>query len=107
MTISVSQQIDAPTERVWSVLTDVEGWFESSASVTCVQRLDRGALGQSSRARIVQPKLRVLAWTVTEIETLSHFTWCTTTAGVTTIARHATAALACRYQSNAAVYWRG
>jgi hypothetical protein len=76
-----------PPNESGRVLTDVERWPESSASVTSVRRLERGSLGRGSRARIKQSKLPVLVWTVTEIEPLSHFTWCTTTLGVTTTAR--------------------
>ena len=88
MSYQKSVTINAPAERVWSVLTDVERWPESTASMTSVQRLDQGPFQSGSQARIKQPRVPTLVWTVSEMEPLRHFTWYTRSPGVTTWAGH-------------------
>jgi len=51
-----SIDIQAPTEVVWAVWSDIERWPEWTASVARVERLDPGALAVGLRARIHQPK---------------------------------------------------
>jgi uncharacterized membrane protein len=85
---NVAFNIDAPPERVFAVLCDVERWPEWTSSMTSVQRLDRGAFGIGATARVVQPKLRPATWQVTELRENRSFTWVAHTPGVIMKAAH-------------------
>lgn len=41
--LSVSRHIAAPTEEVWSIITDLEGSVETISGITSIERLDGGA----------------------------------------------------------------
>lgn len=88
MSYTTSITINAPAERVWAVMTDVERWPEWTASVSSVERLDSGPFTTGSRARIKQPKLPTTIWTVTAIQPGRSFTWRAQSSGVTTVANH-------------------
>jgi uncharacterized membrane protein len=85
---TTSITINAPVERVWSVMTDVERWPEWTASVTRVERLDAGPFGVGSRARISQPKLPTTIWTVSDLQPERSFAWTAGASGITTVANH-------------------
>ncbi|MBV8087459.1 MAG: SRPBCC family protein [Chloroflexi bacterium] len=76
---------------VWAALTDVEGWPNWTASMTSVQRLDAGELALGSQARIRQPRLPELVWTVTGLDYQRSFTWEARSAGLVTAGEHAIA----------------
>ena len=53
---SITVEIEAPPERVWEVLADVERWSEWTETVTWVRRLNEETPRPESRAEINQPK---------------------------------------------------
>jgi uncharacterized membrane protein len=85
---TVSVDIRASPDRVWSELTAVEKWPEWTKSVTRVERLEDGAFGLGSRARVKQPKLPPLVWTVTDFQPGRAFTWTASSGGVTSVGEH-------------------
>lgn len=80
--------IAAPRQQVWVAMTDVERWPEWTASVTSVERLDRAPFSVGSRARIRQPRLPVVIWTVTALEPGRYFEWQSAAPGLMTVAGH-------------------
>jgi|ERR1700677_2258874 uncharacterized membrane protein len=87
-TISVSVNIDAPPEKVFAVLCDVERWPEWTSTMTSVQRMESGPFAVGSRARVLQPRLRPAMWLVTELEDQRNFTWITRSLGLRMTAGH-------------------
>jgi uncharacterized membrane protein len=85
---SLTVDIRATPQRVWAVLSDVEGWPDWTASVRSVDRLDAGPLAVGSRARIRQPKLLPAVWRITSIEKGRSFTWVTRSPGLSVTAHH-------------------
>jgi uncharacterized membrane protein len=85
---SIAVNIDAPPDKVFAVLCDVERWPEWTPTVTSAQRLDKGAFAVGSSARVCQPKLRPAVWKVTELEDERNFTWVTSTLGLRMRAAH-------------------
>jgi hypothetical protein len=69
--------IDAPPERVWPVMIDIEHWKDWTASITGIRKLDPGTLAVGTRAHVSQPKLRPAIWTVSQLEPGRSFTWST------------------------------
>ena len=88
MRIQHSIDIDAPTERVWALTIDVEGWPTLTPTITSVERLDAGPMAVGSQARIKQPAQGAKIWTVTRLEPGRHFEWATRLLGTTMTGRH-------------------
>jgi uncharacterized protein YndB with AHSA1/START domain len=73
MHTELTTSVQAPPDRVWAILSDVERWPAWTASVQQVS-LDR-PLAVGAVAKIRQPKLPPTAWTVTEVVPGRSFTW--------------------------------
>lgn len=81
-------KIAALPHKVWTTLVDVENWPQWTESMIQVQRLDDGPLSIGRKARVHQPKMRPMVWTVTELDPERSFTWATATAGIQLTAGH-------------------
>ena len=84
---SISVEINAPADRVWAVIRDAERWPEWTPSVTKVTLLD-GELRLGARAKISQPRIPTVDWTVTELDEGREFVWVSSGPGARTTARH-------------------
>ena len=71
---SITVEIQAPPERVWTVMRDVERWHEWTPSVKSIKRFGTGKLGVGSRLLIRQPKLPPAVWKIIELEEGRGFT---------------------------------
>lgn len=81
--------IDAPTDLVWLLTTDITGWHAYTPTVQSVERLDDGPLEVGGRARVKQPGQRFAVWTVTRLDDACHeFRWQTHRRGLTIVGSH-------------------
>lgn len=80
--------IQAPPDRVWAAVRDIEHWSEWTPTVISVRLLDPGPLAVGTRATVRQPKLLPVRWQVTELEEGRSFTWITRGPGILVTARH-------------------
>jgi uncharacterized membrane protein len=88
MHFEATVEIDAPIDKIWSILMDLERWPEMTPSVTRVERLGEPPLAPGSQARLHQPRLRPAIWTVTELEEGRTFVWESLAPGLVTTAGH-------------------
>ena len=93
MHFETSIEIDAPQQRVWDVLGDVEAWPQRIETVDVVELLTPGPITRGSRVRLKQPKLPEGAWDVTVWDAPSYFEWSQKTSGITSTAGHRVDAL--------------
>jgi len=84
----ITVDIDAPPERVWDVMIDVEKWPEWTPSMSSLRRLDPGEPREGSRVRIKQPGLAPTTMTITHIERDKCFTWRAKAPGLEVTATH-------------------
>ena len=57
MRFEKSIEIDAPQQRVWDVLSDLEAWPQRIETVDVVELLTPAPIAKISRVRLKQPKL--------------------------------------------------
>ena len=84
----ITVQIDAPAERVWRVMADLERWPEWTPTMASVKRLDNGEFRLGSRARIRQPKLMGAVWKVSSMVPGRSFELQNSSAGLRSVAGH-------------------
>ncbi len=85
---SVSVRIDAPPERVWEVMSDIERWHEWTPSIRGIHRTNSGPFRIGARARVHQPKLPPADWVVTSLHEGHSFEWESRAPGVRMLASH-------------------
>ncbi|MGZ8563785.1 MAG: SRPBCC family protein, partial [Candidatus Limnocylindria bacterium] len=80
--------IDAPQQRVWDVLSDLEAWPQRIETVETVELLTPVPITDGSRVRLKQPKLPEGTWEITVWDAPSYFELCQKSGGITTVAGH-------------------
>ena len=80
--------IDAPTQVVWQLTTDVEQWPSLTTTMQQVDRVDQGPLRVGSSARIKQPGQSTALWTVDHLDEGRSFSWQTRRMGLTMTGSH-------------------
>lgn len=88
MEVETTVAVDAPPEKVWAVLEDVERWPEWTASMSKVERLDSGAFGVGSRVRIKQPGMPSAVWEVSRFAPGASFAWTSKAPGLNSFGDH-------------------
>jgi len=86
--VEVEQACRAPAATVWRLLADLPQWPTWTDSMTAVTLLEPGQLHVGTRARVEQPGLRPLVWTVTDLETDRRFCWQAKMPGMRLVADH-------------------
>lgn len=84
-----TRAVAAPAEVVWQILTDLERWPAWTRSMSKVEPDGRLAVGMT--ARVKQPRVPSVTWTVTEVDPGRSFTWEASTTGLRTVAEHVVA----------------
>ena len=80
--------IDAPQQRVWDVLTEIEAWPRRIDTVEEVELLTPKPLAAGSEVRLRQPRLPEGVWDVTVWDAPSYFEWTQRGGGITNVAGH-------------------
>ena len=93
MRFEKSIDIDAPQQRVWDVLADLDAWPERIETVESVELLTPAPITKGSRVRLEQPKLPEGTWDITVWDAPSYFEWTQRMTGATSVAGHRVAAL--------------
>jgi uncharacterized membrane protein len=86
-------EIDAPQQRVWDVLSDLEAWPQRIETVDVVELLTPAPITKGSQVRLKQPKLSEGIWDITVWDAPSYFEWTQKTGGITSVAGHRVEAL--------------
>ncbi len=93
MHFETSIDIDAPQQRAWDVLSDLEAWPRRIETVDIVELLTPRPITKGSRVRLKQPKLPEGTWGITVWDAPSYFEWTQKTVGITSVAGHRVEAL--------------
>jgi Polyketide cyclase / dehydrase and lipid transport len=93
MRFEESIDIDVGQQRVWEVLSDIEGWPRRIETVDVAELLTPAPVTKGSRVRLKQPKLPEGTWDITVWEAPSYFEMRQRSDGITSIAGHRVEAL--------------
>ena len=93
MRFEKSIEIDAPQQRVWEVLSELEAWPQRIETVDIVELLTPAPINKGSRVRLKQPKLPEGTWDITVWDAPFYFEWIQKTGGITSVAGHRVEAL--------------
>jgi uncharacterized membrane protein len=88
MRFEESIEIDAQRQRVWDVLSDLEGWPRRIETVDVVEMLTPAPVAVGSRVRLKQPKLPEGTWDIIVWDAPSYFEFRQKSAGITNVAGH-------------------
>ena len=88
MRFEESIDIDAPQQRVWDVLSDLEAWPRRIETVDAVELLTPAPVAEGSRILLEQPKLPEGTWDITVWDPPSYFELRQKSGGVTSVAGH-------------------
>ena len=77
LSVSHTVHIDAPPEKVWDVIIDVEGWLRWAKYMRSLERQDQGSFGVGSRVKVTPRGMPGSVWEVTEFEAGHSYTWTT------------------------------
>lgn len=80
--------VDAPSETVWRLLSEVTHWPRWLSTVDSVEALDGDALVAGHRFEVHQPRLKPAVWTVTAVDPLRRFEWRAHSPGMRMVADH-------------------
>jgi uncharacterized membrane protein len=86
-------EVDAPQQRVWDVLSDLEAWPRRIETVDVVELLTPTPITKGSQVRLKQPKLPEGRWDIKVWDAPSYFEWSQKTSGITNVAGHRVEAL--------------
>lgn len=93
MRFEKSIDIDAQQQRVWDVLSDLEGWPRRIETVDFVELLTPAPLAKGSRVRLKQPKLPEGTWDITVWDAPTYFEFRQKSGGISNVAGHRVEAL--------------
>lgn len=104
---STSIDINAPAERVYDVMTDIDRWHEWTPSISNIRRLDGAAFEPGKRVMIRQPKLPPAMWTISKIEPGRRFEWVNKAPGLRVTGHHAVEPMANASRATLALSYEG
>lgn len=108
MTRHANAGCSAPSDRLWSVVSEVTNWpdhLETFDAVTPITDPSEGRVGQ--RFRVRQPGLPRATYEITEWVEGSSFTWVARSPGVVTTATHEVTSRGAGSAITLGVAWRG
>jgi len=88
MELQTTVEIQAKPAEVWRVMADVERWHEWTPSIDSIQLLNGPEIAPGVRAKIKQPKLPTVVWTVDTVEPNHSFTWTNSNLGTKNVGIH-------------------